>query len=440
MTVRGCAAATASLFGAALGCGTTSDPTVTVEKVSPEMAYNNAATTLQIGGGPFRPAYRFDTTAGTADTDAGGFSVTLTPVPASPSATPVSVQLTEVSWLTIKALVATLPAGVPAGVYDVAVTDPRGHRTDRRGGFTSLGPDEEPPIVTIESPKPGSLIGAETTVSVTIAADDGGAGRLESLQPTVTVMPAGISLDVNCPPVAGPKATCQFQFMAPAPTGDRDTIVIAAEAVDSAANWIATEPAVHRLARRPTLTAPPAPAIGPASGGTLIEVRGIDFLEPVVGSEGTALLIDGHPIPPETISPTRITARTPSHDPDIATITVSSGGAESLQMYYFQFVAGPIVREVVPASGPLSGGTWIKVVGKNFRNPQTLITVGGEALLCPYFEGTNRILGKTPAASAAGPVAVTATDDDGGSDTWLGVFTYKETDPPDDPTDCGGRP
>ena len=98
---------------------------------------------------------------------------------------------------------------------------------------------------------------------------------------------------------------------------------------------------------------------------------GIDFVEPADGSEGTQLLIDGHPVPIQTISPTRITATTPSHDSGIATVTVSTGGAESLQMYYFQFVDRPIVRTVTPASGPLSGGTWINVGGNNFRDPQT---------------------------------------------------------------------
>jgi hypothetical protein len=435
MTVRGCAAATASLLGAAWGCGTANDPVATVDKVSPEMAYNNAPTALQIRGGPFRPAYRFDTMAGAASANAAGFSVTLTSVPAAASATPVSVHVAEVSWLAIDALVATLPAAVPAGLYDVAVTDPRGGRTDRREGFTSLGPDEDRPIVTIEAPRPGSIIGAETRVTVTIAADDG-SGHLESLDATLT--PEGIVREGTCPPAAGQsKATCHFELIAPAPAGDGDTIVIEAAAVDSAGNG-ASVPIPYRLARRPVLTGL-SPAIGPASGGTTIEVLGLDFIEPVDG-EGTQLLIDGRPVPVQTISPTRITATTPSHDSGIGTVTVSTGGAESLQMKYFQFVDRPLVKLVAPASGPLSGGTWIKVAGNNFRDPQTSITVGGKKLLCRFFESPNRILGKTPSASAPGPAAVTATDDDGGSDTWLGVFTYNEADSPDDPTDCGGRP
>ena len=290
------------------------------------------------------------------------------------------MQLAEVSWLTIDALVATLPAAVPAGVYDVAVTDPRGRRTDLPGGFTSLGPDEDAPIVTIEAPKPGSIIGAETVVSVTIVADDG-SGHLASLDADGHdrrgSRPArSVRRQPGCP--GRPASSSSWRQRRPS---DTDTIVIEAEAVDSAGNRTSV-PVPYRLARRPSLT-DLSPAIGPASGGTTIEVLGIDFVEPVAGSEGTQLLIDGHPVPVQTISATRITATTPSHDSGIATVTVSTGGAESLQMKYFQFVDRPMVRLVTPASGPLSGGTWIKIVGNNFRDPQTHITVGGKELLLP---------------------------------------------------------
>jgi len=437
MTVRGCAAATASLFGAAWGCGAASDPMATVDKVSPQMAYNDAATTVLITGGPFRPAYSFDTTAGAASANAGGFSVTLTSVSTPESAPPVSVQLDEVSWLTINKLSATVPAAVPAGVYDVAVTDPRGRRTERLGGFTSLGPDEEAPIVTIESPKAGSLIGAETTVILTFTAHDG-SGHLDMLDATISG--AGLAPDVMCPPAAGmATATCNFQFVAPPPAGDADRILIEAYARDSAGNET-TIPLEYRLARRPKLTGL-SPAIGPASGGTMIDVSGTDFVEPAEGSEGTQLLVDGQPVVVQTISPTRITAMTPRHDAGFADVTVSTGGAESLQTHYFQFVARPIVRVVIPANGPLPGGTWITVAGNNFRDEQTRIMVGGEDLLCPVFDGPNRIRGMTPPGSAAGSVPITAHDIDGGTNVMPDevLFTYDDvaTDPP---TGCGGQP
>lgn len=437
MTVRGCAAATASLFGAAWGCGTASDPMATVDKVSPQMAYNDAATTVQIAGGPFRPAYRFDTTAGAASANAGGFSVTLTSVSTPEAATPVSVQLDDVSWLTINKLSATVPAAVPAGVYDVAVTDPRGQRAERMGGFKSLGPDEEAPVVAIESPKAGSIIGAETDVVLTITANDG-LGHLDVLDATISG--AGIAPDVICPPAAGmPTATCTFQFGAPTPDGDTDRILIEAYARDSAGNET-TIPLEYRLARRPKLTGL-SPAVGPASGGTMIEVSGTDFVEPSGGSEGTQLLVDGQPVPVQTVSPTQITAMTPRHDAGFAEVTVSTGGAESLQMYYFQFVDRPIVRFVIPANGPVPGGTWIIVAGNSFRDQQTHIMVGGNELLCPVFDGPNRIRGMTPRGSAAGPVPITAQDIDGGPSIMPDevLFTYDDvaTDPP---TGCGGQP
>ena len=193
-------------------------------------------------------------------------------------------------------------------------------------------------------------------------------------------------------------------------------IVIDARARDSAGNWSIQPPVSYRLARRPSLT-DLAPAIGPASGGTLIEVKGIDFVEPVDGSEGTQLLIDGRPIPLETISPTRITAKTPSHDSGSATITVSNGGAESLQMKYFQFVDRPLVKLVTPASGPLSGGTWIKVVGNNFRARRPSSPSAARSCCAGTSRARTESWARRPSPPTPGPVAVTATDDDGGSDT-----------------------
>ena len=120
--------------------------------------------------------------------------------------------------------------------------------------FTSLGPDEEAPIVTIETPKPGSIIGAETRVSVSFTADDG-AGLLEALEATVT--PAGISAETPCRTGSrGPaaQATCQFQFTAPTPTGDNDMIVIDARARGQRRKRSSQPPVPYRLARRPSLT------------------------------------------------------------------------------------------------------------------------------------------------------------------------------------------
>ncbi len=441
MTVRACAAATASLIGAAWGCGAASDPMATVDKVSPKMAYNNAPTTLQIGGGPFRPAYRFDTMAGAASANAGGFSVTLTSVPTAASDTPVTVQVAEVAWLTINALVATIPAAVPAGAYDVAVTDPRGRRTDLPGGFTSLGPDEEAPIVTIEAPKPGSIIGAETLVSVTFAADDG-AGHLDALDAKVT--PEGIAPEVTCPPTAGlPQANCQFQFIAPAPTGDADTIVIEAEALDNAGNRTSV-PFVYRLARRPL-------ADRPGSGDRPGQRRHDDRVcwprlrRAGAGSDGTQLLIDGHPSRCRRSRPPRSRPRRP------ATTGYRHGDRVDRRRREPSDEVLPVRRQTDHTSGdagerPATGGNLDQDRGQQFpQSADQHHRRRHRSDVRRYFDGPNRILGETPrAARRVGARSSPPTSQ--WSPTPGRTRSPTRTsgaDPPDggaDPTNCDGTP
>src|SRR4029077_8546823 len=135
MTARSRAAATASLMGAVWGCGASGEQPAAVIAVSPPMAYNNTAASLLIEGGPFRPAYRFDTMSGNSSTDIAAYSARLTPAsgtggaqlapparPGAPTLPPIALQ--PVSLLSIGLLTANLPAGIPAGSYDVEVTDP----------------------------------------------------------------------------------------------------------------------------------------------------------------------------------------------------------------------------------------------------------------------------------------------------------------------------
>jgi hypothetical protein len=47
-----------------------------------------------------------------------------------------------------------VPTGVPAGSYDVDVTDPRGQHTRLGEAFTSLGPDQDAPALASRRPGP----------------------------------------------------------------------------------------------------------------------------------------------------------------------------------------------------------------------------------------------------------------------------------------------
>jgi hypothetical protein len=184
MTPRTCVAALAPLIGAVWGCGASAEQDAQVTALSPAAAFNDVGFAVSIGGKAFRPVYRFDTMSASTQADHSSFAAVLTPAGGSAAD---SVPLGAVTWQSPEELAATAPAGLPAGTYDVVVTDPRGDRAQLDGAFLSLGPDLQPPEVHLESPVPGSLIAAGTTVTVTVVADDGD-GFLMSLGATIAVM------------------------------------------------------------------------------------------------------------------------------------------------------------------------------------------------------------------------------------------------------------
>src|SRR3954468_5960648 len=197
MTPWRCAAA-ALLLGAGWGCAASNEPTFALTAVSPNMAFNDAPLALTVGGEPFRPTYRFDTMSGAAANEIGTFSVTLTSIPSPALPTPVSIQLDGVTWQSASKLTGTLPPGAPAGAYDVVVTDPRGQRKQLPQAFTSLGPDQQPPTITLLAPEAGTIIAAGTTISVVLSADDGH-GLVDSVDVDVSTIGELHLLSYHCP-------------------------------------------------------------------------------------------------------------------------------------------------------------------------------------------------------------------------------------------------
>jgi hypothetical protein len=416
-------AATASLIGAVWGCGASTEPNARVTAMVPDAAFNDAAFSALISGDSFRPAYSFDTMAAAAHTDVADFSAVVTPVAGG-----ATIPLGGVSWQSSKALTATVPAGLPAGSYDVVVTDPRGNQLRLASGFLSLGHDDVPPAVTIDSPAPDSLVGEGSSVTVTLSADDG-EGLLQAL--SATVSPETIHGAVTCSVPAGVRSThCSFQFVAPAPTDDLQTVAINASATDSVGNPGDAPTTIVRLAPRPTLVSASRDS-GPASGGTEIVVEGTGFIE-----NATEMLIDGRSVPTLWLSSTTLQGTTDKHDPGGALVTVATAGAESEKSLPFTFIGGPIIRIVCPLHGPLAGGTRVTILGNNFRD-QTLIYFGGKPIM-RTFASPNKIDGIVPAGSMVGPVSISATDPVSGFFGYGEPFTYDPDDP--DAPDAGTAP
>ena len=420
MKSPGCAALTATLFGAAVGCAN-QEPAAGIVSIAPASAYNDQAFAMTILGSGFRPIYQVDTTSGTATTTSGGFALSLSP---TGGAGGERVEADQVTWEGSTQLEAELPAQIPAGIYDVVVRDPRGNAAVLADGFMSLGPDVTPPVVTFQQPATGTLVGGGTLVDVSLSANDRAgvneAGTIASLTWMVTGPDAPTGGSCSVPPMS-PAVTCGFSFPAPAPDSDQQTLTVSAVATDEAGNAGTAEISLE-VAPQPMLSSV-VPGIGPASGGTALTVVGSNFL---AGS--TAILVDGKPLATTVTGTTMLSASTDPHDPGNAILMVGTAGA-NVYAGMFLFIATPIVRAVFPPQAPAAGGTPVSVVGDGFR-AATTITFGDAPLRCPLFVNANRIDGFTPAGG--GVEIVTAHDPVSGTGSVV-YFTYQ-----DDPD--GGAP
>jgi hypothetical protein len=402
-------ATAALLLGAVAGCGLGVQQPAMLGQMTPAMAYNDAPVAANIygrDGGAFRPAYQFDTMAGSADVELSGFSATL--VGRAPSMQPSttgsdSFALDDVTWVSVGILNAIVPPGLPGGQYDLIVGDPRGHSARLAQAFTSLGMDTAPPTVSITSPIDGSVIGANAPVDVLVLVDDG-YGVLTELKVSITAGTAAPSTK-DCSLTGGSAASCTFSFAAPAPTADGDMLFIDVEATGSA-GLTQRARAVMLLVPAPVPTGI-SPSFGSTLGETVVTLSGANF----VGA--TRVAFDGQDGTRSELTPTSISVLTPPHAAGPVTVTVTTGGATATLAGPFTYLPPPTVREVSPTSGPASRFTPITIVGENFRASTTVITFDGRLLVCPNFVNANRIEGFTP--PGMGTETIEASDAVGGS-------------------------
>lgn len=408
-------ATAALLMGAVAGCGLGAEPAAVLGQMTPAMAYNDVPVAANIyasvHGGTFRPAYQFDTMAGSAGVEVSGFSATLvgratSPQPSTPQATTGanSFALDAVTWVSVGILSAIVPPGLPDGQYNLIVGDPRGHSARLTKAFTSLGMDTAPPTVGIMRPLDGSVLGANAPVDVLVAADDG-SGTLTDLEVTITAGTAAPMTKV-CSLTGGARASCAFSFPAPAPAADGDTLSIDAQATGTG-GFVQTAHAAMLLVPMPIPTGI-SPSAGSTQGGTAVTLSGANF---VAGA--TTVAFDGQSATLYDSTPTSITALTPAHAAGPTTVTVTTGGATATLTGSFTYLLPPTVREVSPTSGPAGGFTPITIVGENFRAGTTVVTFDGRLLVCPTFVNANRIEGFTPPGT--GTETVAAADALGGS-------------------------
>ena len=399
-----CRVAAALLLGAAAGCGVTSDPAPVLTAVMPSSGYNDAPLNLAIMGSNFRPTYRVDARTGTATLDPGGFHVSLTP--SSPNDGP-TIDLGNVVWQSVELLAGQLPAQTSEGPYDVTMTDPRGRSWTLKRAFQSLGPDDTGPVVRIVSPPANAAFAVGALVPIVVTADDG-VGTVTGLT-AVMSSGSGALQPYTCPVTGDSTVNCSFKLPAPGAAGTPDELTIIVTATDAAGN-IGDARAQFDLVRAPAFNSM-SPTAGGTQGGTQVYIEGAGLSQRNVPVD---VRFDGLPATIVGQGPNSLQVSTPEHVmPATVPVTITIAGVTVRKDAAFTYVAPPIVRNIVPTSGPVTGGFPVTVVGDNFVPQTTQIYFGDAPLRCPRYSSANRIDGIAP--PGMGTLAVIADDSVSGS-------------------------
>ncbi len=442
MTFRTGAVATA-LLGAA-GCAVSAEPAGMVMTASPAGAFNDVPFTMTISGGPFRAAYQIDTTAGTGAVDVDAFSLTLLPVTAA-GGDPVAA--TKVSWMSEHKLAATLPAGIPSGVYDVAVRDPRGFTLPLSAAFTSLGPDRGAPQLTLTAPTEGTLLGENTSQWFRFEANDG-PGWIGGLHWHAWTDAQQIGESDCLVAAESHRAACLLMLELPAATTALDVVYLEMTALDR--GLPIPNPMLRKipfpLAPRPTVTAGCTPSVGPAGGGTEVTILGTNFIPALPGAPGTgtevvisvpddASLIVVAPVNGGTT--TRVVAKMPPHEEGEVELHVRNGKSDA-KACTFTFLPAPVIRAITPPVGPSGGGTYVVIVGNHFA-PDATVELEGQVeagLLSPIRISESRIEGVMPPGT--GRVGFVVDAGLAGRSAVVYGFTYQDAYPDPVPAPASG--
>jgi uncharacterized protein (TIGR03437 family) len=153
------------------------------------------------------------------------------------------------------------------------------------------------------------------------------------------------------------------------------------------------------------------PASGLPAGGTLVTINGIGFTE----NETTSVTFDGIPaLAINVLGDTALHAITPAHVAGPSTVRViNRNGGAALAGGFTYYTPGsgggaPALTTLFPNSGTFRGGTAVTILGSNFI-PDTEVTFGGQRGVVSFIN-PGELSVRTPAAAAAGPVEVAASN------------------------------
>lgn len=171
----------------------------------------------------------------------------------------------------------------------------------------------------------------------------------------------------------------------------------------------------------PPTVAAITPDRGPTAGGTAVVITGEHFEPGITAQIGGVAALDV-----VFVSATEIRATTPPGLPGPADVRlVNPDTQEGVLPGGYLYIPPPLVTEVVPAIGPVPGGTEVEIRGQDFLNvgDGAVVTFGGVVATCETVDST-LIRCTTPPQTEAGFVDVTVTNIDGQSFTLTDGFEY----------------
>lgn len=164
-----------------------------------------------------------------------------------------------------------------------------------------------------------------------------------------------------------------------------------------------------------------SPATGPTCGGTVVTIKGNGFQAGAAvkfgGSQSTAVTVT---------SSTQINAMSPAGSSGTVSITVTDPNAVSASLSSgFTYSSGPAVSSVSPNSGPVTGGTTVKILGSGFQSGAS-VTFGGIAATSVTLVSSTELQAVSP-VSPAGTVSIGVTNTDLQGATLASAFAYYHT-------------
>ncbi len=322
----------------------------------------------------------------------GGTAITITGTFFLPAPTVLvgGVAATAVVRVNATTITARTPAGT--GAADVAVANFDGQAVTSAGAFTY----EPPPSLTAITPVHGPIRGG-TRITVTGQNFKPGVRLLIGGSPAMSVILTGDTTLTGLTP-SGPGGPADVETINP--DGQRAVLT-------DGFSWDAA-PVISGL----------TPVTGSVQGGTVVTVTGRNFFA------GAEVLFGTQSATNVTVnSATELTAVAPPRAVGVVSLTVrNTDGQQVEKPSAFRYVLSPMLTEISPATGDLSGGTVTRLTGAGF-GAQTTVSFGGVPSPLVTLIDSTHLDAVTP-AHALGVVNVIVANADGAAAALTDAFTF----------------